>query len=215
MKKDIGIIGGAGPEAGILLAQHIIRICQEDYQCKVDADFPYVALFSFPFSDMLRNEDKQAVEKELHNLIEKECSQTVNWAIACNTLHSYLGNRQLPNHFVNMLEITGQALTVTPIVLCTTTSRKNKIHRCWFDCDYPKDQVQQEVDALIYRLIAEPATPETFQKFQTVIAQYPGRTFVLGCTEFSLLRPYVKNDKTILDPLHLTAEKLCALHFKR
>jgi len=50
---DIGIIGGAGPLAGALLFEQIIEICQKDYGCIRDFDFPSINLVSFPFSEML------------------------------------------------------------------------------------------------------------------------------------------------------------------
>lgn len=211
--KDIGIIGGAGPEAGVLLVKYVIQISQEKYSCKRDKDFPYISLFSFPFAEMLNNEQKESVFTQLKALIEKECSQTKFWAIACNTLHCYLDEVYLPNHFVNMLEETSNVLTEKPIVLCSSTSKKYQIHKCYFDCDYPDQNFQSLIDWLIDELVAKEPNLSLYEKFNSMINSFGDRQLVLGCTEFSLLCHVFPNKGNIIDPLMLTAKKLCSLHF--
>lgn len=48
-KSRAGIIGGAAPMAGLLLYKKIIEICQKEYGCKDDSDFPYIMLLIYPF----------------------------------------------------------------------------------------------------------------------------------------------------------------------
>lgn len=213
-EKDICIIGGAGPEAGILLIKHIISIAQSDYGCKRDKDFPYIALFSFPFSEMLKDHDHNVVAKELSELITKECSKSKCWAIACNTLHCYLDANELPNTFVNLLDETCQFVTSTPVVLCSTTSRQKQIHRSYFPCEYPEDSLQPAVDQLIDDLVAHSPTEEMERVFRSIINTVGGRQVVLGCTEFSLINSFIKEPIAhVIDPLLVTAKKLCKIHF--
>lgn len=56
-EKTIGIIGGAGPMASCLLNQYIVQICQNEWGCKEDRDFPSIISYSFPFSPMLSTSD--------------------------------------------------------------------------------------------------------------------------------------------------------------
>lgn len=90
MKQNkIGIIGGAGPNAGSLLFNTLIGVCQTKYNCKKDAEFPHVVLLNFPFSDML-SKDKcdETITKELQSCFDSLENYGVNIAaIACNTLH--------------------------------------------------------------------------------------------------------------------------------
>lgn len=212
MLKDIGIIGGAGPEAGVLMMNLITKISQEKYGCKRDKDFPYFALFSFPFSEMLEIDNSVAVTAELKELIQKECSKTKFWAIACNTLHCYLDPISLPNTCVNMLKETALLLQEKPIVLCSSTSRKYQIHQRYFECTYPEKAVQIEIDKLIDTLVANEPTEAIYQKFRSICKNF-NQKIVLGCTEFSLLNDFFDKNENLLDPLKITAEKLCALHF--
>ena len=208
MTKQVAIIGGAGPEAGILLNQQIVRLCQKKYECKRDRDFPYVALFSFPFSEMLESENKIKVTTELTQLIQKECSQAEIWAIACNTLHCYLKGIEKPNQFVHLIT-PGQK----PVVFCSTTSKINQIHRAYFQCDYPEFAIQKVIDHLIDEIVANKPSKETYDQFISLLENYKERQIVLGCTEFSVLNDHFKLPANVLDPLQILAEKICELHF--
>jgi aspartate racemase len=211
--KDIGIIGGAGPEAGVILAQQIIKISQEKYLCRKDGDFPYLSLFSFPFTDMLENEQKDLVAAQLKKLIQVECSQTRFWAIACNTLHCYLKHIELPNQFVNMLKETANFLLEKPIVFCSSTSKKHQIHKQFFDCDYPDVSTQLEIDRLIAKLVGSGPSLSLYHQFERLLFPHQTRQIVLGCTEFSLFNSFFDGQINIIDPLKITAERLCSLYY--
>lgn len=213
--KDIGIIAGAGPEAGVLLTKQIIRICQKKYGCKRDSDFPYIGLFSFPFAEMLnQNEDKGLITSQLEGIIQQECVRTHFWVIACNTLHCYLKGIELPHTFVNLLKETSKLVSGLPLVLCSSTSKKYQIHRQYFDCEYPKESIQQEIDELIDELVAHEPTSSESEKLNTIIASQERRQIILGCTEFSLLNHTFPLKGNVIDPMQIVAEKLCSLYFK-
>lgn len=54
--KPIGIIGGAGPMAGVALLKEVLSLSGKLYGCKKDADFPKVIFLNFPFSEMLKQD---------------------------------------------------------------------------------------------------------------------------------------------------------------
>jgi len=58
-QKTIGIVGGAGPMASCLLNQYIVEICQREFGCIDDRDFPTIINYSYPFSPMLAVNDAQ------------------------------------------------------------------------------------------------------------------------------------------------------------
>lgn len=211
--KDIVIIGGAGPAAGIVLTKQIIKICQEKYHCQRDRDFPYVSLLSFPFEEMLKTHDKKKVADQLNALIQQECTHTKLWVIACNTLHCYLDDIKIPNTFVHLMEECKKVLHQKPIVLCSSTSKYYQVHRKYFACDYPHDEMQPRLDQLIDELMAHEPTNAIYAKFKSILDTFPGRQIFLGCTEFSLLSPFFEDTNHIVDPLRIIAETLCSLHF--
>src|SRR5690242_12952717 len=107
---SVGIIGGAGPMAGALLFQKIVQMCQAQYGCKEDADFPEITLFSYPFLDMLRNvgfNERKKLQEQLQECFVRFAKMNIV-AIACNTLHEFLPAR--PVSLVHMIEEVALAI---------------------------------------------------------------------------------------------------------
>lgn len=70
MPKTIGIVGGAGPIAGVLLLERIFTLATKLYGCSRDKDFPKVILLSFPFTEMLTPEmDIRQLRNELKHCL--------------------------------------------------------------------------------------------------------------------------------------------------
>lgn len=231
MKKPrLGIIGGAGPMAGALLFQKIIRYCQENYGCKNDSDFPYILLLSYPFSDMLSlSTKKDVVETQLKECFFELIKNDIQVAvIACNTLHAFLQEMNIKIQFINMLEVTTEAIQelnlVETIVLCSTTSRKCKLHNRYFPCLYFDDQAY--LQSLINKILEGKhslADAELLsQKLNAILPNSFEKTgLVLGCTEFSVLNEQFPLHLTslskqffVLDTNQIAAERICKLIFK-
>jgi aspartate racemase len=208
--KMIGIIGGAGPFAGVKLLEQIFRFCQTNYGCSKNADFPQVLLLSFPFTEMLSVEiDPAQVKREL-----KDCLDTLKkngaevCAIACNTLHAFLDEENeglilLPD--ILAAEIKG----ASPLVLCTSTSTRYGLHKQSFSCLYPNPSDQARVDAIIDEILK--GEDETFivPKLTDLIEEQKENTIVLGCTELSLFASQLKvPGKTMIDPVEIAAQKI-------
>ena len=72
--KTVGIIGGAGPMAGVLLTKKIIRNCQRWYGRINDYDYPKVILLSYPFAEMLTPnsalQEESKVMKQLNESLD-------------------------------------------------------------------------------------------------------------------------------------------------
>jgi aspartate racemase len=221
MKKTIGIIGGAGPMAGVLLNQLIIEICQKNYKCKKDKDFPLVMLLSFPFSDMLSTKKKlKIVSKELNqalNILEKNKMDIA--AIACNTLHIFLKKTKRKYKFINMLqEIKEKVSKEKVLVFCTRTSVEAKIYNNICNAIYPKKENQKIINKIINDLNKGKMNKKTSEKLIAIALKeirynnFKIKKIILGCTEISLLNKNfgIKIKKLkIIDPLYILAEKLC------
>lgn len=235
----LGIVGGAGPMAGALLFQKIVQIAQSQYGCQTDADFPWTMLLSYPFADMLKNplceKQHQLVKEQLTACFSTFAQNGITLAaIACNTLHTFLDpsiTQGIP--LVHMIAETGSLLKQRSIshtfVLCSTTSARCQLHKAYFDCRYPDDAYQDEIQGLINTLLAGQQRREDAQKLSEQLnarlslclnKEEETVGLVLGCTEFSVFNeqfPMRLNglDERILvfDPNQIVAEKLCALIF--
>lgn len=237
IRSKIGIIGGAGPMAGVQLLQKIVQICQEKYGCKEDADFPYLVLLSYPFTDMLNNPDqeqKAQITQQLNSCLDQLLQMGIDSAaIACNTLHEFLDTTvdsklQLVNMIRKTAERVRECQLSETIVLCSTTSSQCKLHKRYFDCSYPVDKLQGEIQVLIDIVLAgcqslsdsEKLTRHLNELFiQRNSEQKVG--LILGCTELSGLNDQFPLQKcgldegfTILDPIQIVAEEVCALIFR-
>jgi aspartate racemase len=229
----IGIIGGAGPMAGALMFQKIIQICQEKYGCKQDADFPAIMLYSYPFADMLSQPwlNQEVVANQLRECILKlkQNGATVI-AIACNTLHTFLDLNEIDSlSFVHMIQATGdwikQKQVKKTFVLCTKTSAEAQLHQRYFNCSYPNELFQLNVDRLIQTIMAGKQSQEDAKTLSQQINQYVALEensigLVLGCTEFStfndqfaLERHGLSKRFSVFDPNQIVAEKICQIAF--
>lgn len=212
--RTIGIVGGAGPMAGVLLLERIFQLATNLYGCHHDADFPQLILLSFPFSDMLSSKiDEQKVRDELKSTLDqlrKNGAEVL--AIACNTLHAFLEEDpedlvHLPKGLIEDIP-TGEA----PLVLCTSASAKFGLHKRFFPCVYPSAITQRQVDQIIDQLLGGADLQETALKLLEIIGK--AQAVVLGCTELSLLNKHLsKSNKLILDPLEIAAKKILELSF--
>lgn len=217
--KIIGIVGGAGPLAGACLLERVLILSNRRYGCYRDADYPQVLLNSFPFSDMLTSgKDDVVLKAELSLSLNQLRAQGAEvLAIACNTLHNFLDAEQDREDLINLPRMLGEELCSEekPLVLCTTTSRENSMHKKFFDCCYPDSSTQIKVDEIIDRILqgAEPLPIEA--DILTLIEQSAASTVVLGCTELSLLsKKLASSSKKVIDPLDLLAQKILEKSFK-
>jgi len=220
-KKTIGIIGGAGPMAGILLAQKVMAICQQRYGCKQDSDFPKLTLVSYPFSEMLvplpTPERREAITHELTEAISS-LKEADYLAIACNTLHSFLP-KKTPKGFpklINMLEETRRVLLKQKmaLILCTSTSRQAKLHNLPCKSQYP--EAQHTLDQVIDDILRIGPSPTQREALENLIKDEADEcdAVVLGCTELSLLQEYHPVSFPgidLIDPMETVADKLCLL----
>jgi aspartate racemase len=216
--KPIGIVGGAGPSAGVIFVDQIFRLAKDLYGCHKDADFPKVFLLSFPFSDMLSLEiDHSQIKQEL-----KEClTQLRNngaevLSIACNTLHAFLDEKENLTDLVHLPQMITTAIPPTdiPFVLCTSTSLKFGIHKKFFNCTYPDLKTQHLIDRMIDQILKKNDTQSIVQELINLIQTRKENTIILGCTEFSLLTDQLfQSEKTIIDPLTIAAKKILERSF--
>lgn len=216
-RPRIGIIGGAGPMAGALLFEKIIRICQQKYRCTRDADFPYLVLMNYPFADMLTSKkNRSVIESQLEECYNFFLNNRVSVAaIACNTLHAFLPPQPKHLQIVHMIEETKNFIRQNkwenPLILCSSTSSETRLHAQFFSCRYPKPYLQKEIDVLIDKITAGHCIQEAANLLNSMCEDSPT---ILGCTELTLLHERAPlNIKNICNPDSIVAEKICKLIF--
>ncbi len=213
MKPSIGIIGGAGPLAGALLFEMIIKEFQKRYGCYLDADFPYIILHNIPFVNMLEDPDEERVRSQLEEglaLLEKNGVERV--AIACNTLHAFLPEKKWKFDFFDLRSVVNET-SDDILVLCTAISRKMGVFDHLKKKSYLKEAQESELEQLIARIKIGKVNQKESSFFSALIEQDKKKCVLLGCTELSLLHtrfPLSLPGVHIIDPLQLLAETLCS-----
>lgn len=176
--------------AGALLFEKIIEASQKN-GCKVDADFPFCFLMSYPFGPMLTSVfNAQALTEELAMCLDCLARNHVTIAaIACNTLHAFLPPIPEGIRLVHMIQETESYLKQkkwnNPLVLCSSTSAKTRLHASYFSCRYPSQALQKIVDELIDKITEGCNMGEAAEALSSLCMKEG--PLILGCTELSLL----------------------------
>lgn len=217
-KFKIGIVGGAGPTAGSFLFQKIIEICQKKYACYKDNDFPYIMLLNYPFNDMLGEDfDRSVIQNQLNECLRCfEQNDIRIAAIACNTLHSFLPPQINNFNLVHIIKETRDFLKINkwsnPLILCSTTAAKNKLHAHYFECTYANLSIQKKIDDLIDAVTAGCCLREASLKLSDLIEK--DGPVVLGCTELSVVHEaHPLQFSKVCNPSEILAQKICELTF--
>lgn len=214
----VGIIGGAGPQAGVFLLERLFNLAGKKYGCHRDFDFPKVFLISFPFSEMLcPGMDADRLKKELSDCLRQLRQNGASiLAIACNTLHAFLDEKDDLDDLIHLPRSVAEevALLDPPLVLCTSTSAQFGLHRRFFPCYYPDLQLQKEVDEIIDQILKGTDRSESLDQLKRLIQKQSAKTVVLGCTELSLFSPHLSIlGKVIIDPLEVAVGKILQKSF--
>jgi aspartate racemase len=217
--RSIGIVGGAGPLAGVCLLEQIFCLAREVYGCWKDSDFPEVTLISFPFSEMFSEQvDVPRIQGELRECLNRLRSGGASLiGIACNTLHAFLEkNEEPPSDLLQLPQLAGEAMppSAVPLVLGTSTSRRLGLYRRRFPCSYPGEDAQAEVDRIIAQILKGNEHEKMIQALRSLIQKQDANVILLGCTELSLYADQLLIcEKTMIDPLNLMARKLITKSF--
>lgn len=211
--KSIGIIGGAGPLAGVFLLERIVSLSNKTYGCCKDSDFPKIILLSFPFSEMLTPQfDPAKLQIELKACLQQLRNNGASvLAIACNTLHAFLDKEDDLNDLVHLPRSVATTIpdSEKPLIFCTSTSSRFGLHQQFFDCCYPDSETQREIDCVINQILKGVNNEIILEELRRLIRAQDAQQIVLGCTELSLFSSQLAlPNKLIIDPLEVVAKKI-------
>lgn len=228
--KTLGIIGGAGPEAGALLYSEIIRQLQKKYGFAADKDFPRIILLSYPFSDMLTPEssekNRSVLQCELQEAVDLLSKVEIDvFGIACNTLHVFMNAIDIRKmRFVSIVESAGKKLKnlycKNALFLGTTTSIVGGLYQSVSDSViYPSNKEQEFVINIINKVLENSIEERDAFNLLDLVNEMQQKTkidsVILGCTELSVLHrkyPALESLKIpIIDTIEVLAQELISL----
>ncbi len=219
--RTIGILGGMGPEATASIYLRIVRIFQQRFGARLDADFPPMLINSLPVPDVV-----ERVVDESH-LVEmlREGARTLESAgadfllMACNTVQKYLPlareATELP--WIDLMEEIGRTVVErghgTVGVLGTeATVRQQLIERACAQVGRqvltPTAEEQAEVTRAILDILSgQRDAPRA--ALRPVLAALHGRgaeAIILGCTDLPLVLSSDDAPLPLIDTLEILAE---------
>ncbi|KAA1243935.1 aspartate/glutamate racemase family protein [Aquimarina sp. RZ0] len=222
-KGKIGIITGAGPEAGIDLWQKILSHTKKYYNeaYKGDIDTPYVVVYSVPELGKVMSIETNTDEvwSHLKAALLKIDSEVDYFCIACNVLHHYslqIQEMNLKSKFVSIVNVTRDyllesntkeiALLSIPKVIELGKFSPYKYLQDDFSVETPGSE---EMDTLIRGIkIKGSENKELLNDFRLILDKIEAKVVILACTELPLLSTESIN-KVFVDPTDILAKVIC------
>ncbi len=225
--KKIGLIGGAGPEAGALLLKNIIQACQQNGAWE-DHHFPSIMLLSRQFSPMINSDNnKTNIISEIQTAVNTlDANENEVVGIACNTLHSFVQDVDFKSMlFVSIVDevinVIQKEHNYKVLFLGTKTSVNAKIYETTSSIQifYPTVQQQELIQECIIRILKNQHSSLDSLLVSTIINDchetMDFNAVILGCTELSVIHQNhaIKSTKQsiIYDPITILAHKLISV----
>jgi aspartate racemase len=222
MKKPIGIIGGMGPEASILMSQMIFEErgpveCDQDHIPFIHFSASYIPDRSAFLTKVSSNDPLPEMLKVVHSL-SPLCSVLL---LPCNTAHHWFQELQEISQIpiLHMVNTTVKVVKEHAVIISTLGSKQQGIYDCMFESqgkvlEYPPDM--EAVQSAI-TLIKAQDYAQASQRLDSVLEPYrrEGVSLVFGCTEFSVLfreNPKLFEEITVLDPMRIVVREAIKLY---
>lgn len=213
--KTIGILGGMGPEATARLYLEIIKIFQQKYGAKYDADFPEMIILNLPLPDVV--EEKGSSDKIIELLqqgvkkLEQAGADFI--AIPCNTAMTFLPQMQqvVSIPFVNVVEETVNFVKTKNFaevgIVATEMTLRSGIYSRFLGRNIIEPSLEQknQTTRIIMNILAGEKKESDKLELKEIINALQNKgaeAVILGCTEIPLL---LTSENTI-DTIKVLAE---------
>jgi len=225
----IGILGGMGPEAGVLLQNLIIR----ETPAEKDQDHLEVITYTNPHvPDRTRSLERDGGESYLKVVVESlkllEKTGPGVLVMACNTAHARITDIQaaIETPIINIVELAGREIAATngPVgILATDGTLKSGLFNPVEGSEKivtPPPDLQSEVMTVIHDIkkgMESGIVIRRLEEAATEMKQSGCEKLVLGCTELSIYYDELTDrlGNIFIDPLRLAARKLVVLAKKK
>ncbi|CAH9050759.1 hypothetical protein PSECIP111951_02136 [Pseudoalteromonas holothuriae] len=221
----IGIITGAGPDAGIDLWQKVLKhnksLYKEHYQGDLSA--PEVVVYSIPqlglAMDIKSNE--AILWQRLQEVLQRLNSQVDYVCIACNVLHYFsdkINQLKLNIEFISIVDVVENYIKKHGNVALLSISKVIEFGQYSpyapsakkYPLETPKPAAMDSLVSDIKRLGGE--HPDTVAQFDEIVAQLQSDKLILACTDLPLL-PLDKYHKEFVDASDMLAQALAEKAF--
>lgn len=215
--KKLGIIGGAGPLASVLLYETIVYTAYEE-----EGSVPEICLMNYPFSRGLTLKESEQnnplIIRQLDEVTKKlnACKVDVG-VIACNTLHMYLPIDSANFPFFSLPkiileEVSKQAHDFVLVLGTEATAQGSVYQKKDNTIIFPNSSQQKVLGNIIDKILKG----EIYQKDSLIISnmiheigkEKPIKAVILGCTELPVLHHHhqIASDYPIYDSIKLPAK---------
>ena len=221
---DIGIIGGMGPKATSTLFDIIVNYTDANS----DQDHPSVVILNNTKIPDRTNyifkggkiSPMEGIGEALDTL-SKLIKPNGTIGMVCNTAHYFYndlaGKTNL--NFINMPEYTlkyiqNSDLNQKVCVLCTQGTKKAGIYELYnpggIEISYPNERQCEEIQKIIYKIkdTANADYDALAQKLLKIIKEIGDYTFILACTELSILDKSYMRGVSFVDAMDILAMSL-------
>ncbi|AYC30264.1 aspartate/glutamate racemase family protein [Paenisporosarcina cavernae] len=220
MKKTLGIIGGVGPLATMLLGEMIVKHTKA---AKDQDHLPFVISNNTSIPDrtahILDNAKPSPVPKMVEDGKKLTAFGVDVLAIPCNTAHSFYEEiqEQLDIPVLHMIRETAKktvSLGVKRVgILATSGTIFSKVYQQAFEevgveTIIPDNDIQELVMSVIYDDVkaGKPTNRENWETIIHAMEQKGCESFILGCTELSIVREELALSEKYIDSLLVLAE---------
>jgi aspartate racemase len=227
-RRNIGIIAGSGPEAGVDLWNKVLAVNKQRFgrDFRGDLDAPHVTIISDPelglSMELERYHDR--VWERLEEDVRTLSGQVAYYAIACNTLNVFEDR-------IKALDLPGRLISFCDCVLAHI--RRHNLRRvCLFGARPVMDLGVWSAYRTLPRLVEVevlPAAADLHQliydvktygprhnglaaRFEEMLGKIESEVVLLACTELPLI-PRIRTSKQLVDVTQLVAQELVAHSF--
>lgn len=218
---DIGIIGGMGPKATSTLFDIIVNYTN----ATKDQEHPSVVILNNTKIPDRTNYIFEGGEisplggiSEALNTLSNLVKQSGAVGMVCNTAHYFYKDLYSKTNlnFINMPEYTlkyiqNSNLAKKVCVLCTKGTKKAGIYELYnpggIEVSYPNDRQCEELQNIIYSIkdTSNADYVALAQKLVQIMKQIGDYTFILACTELSILDKSYFSDISFVDAMDILA----------
>lgn len=228
-RNTIGIIAGAGPEAGIDLWQRILKANREimGQSFSGDLDAPKVIIHSIP--ELGHVIDIENHEEDVWKTLRKtivELDKSVDYfAIACNILHHYadrIKKLQLSSEFVSIVEVASEYIKENNVEDIALLSIKSVAELGFWSpykqltqyANVEKPKKPDEINLLVKDIKRlGPTDNSLVARYDDILENLSSSSVLLACTELPLITPKTSN-KELVNVSDLLAKELTRRSFK-
>lgn len=217
MKKPIGVIGGMGPEASILMSQMIF---EERGPVKCDQDhIPFIHFSASHIPDrsaFLTQASPNDPLPEMLKVVQSLSPLCSVLLLPCNTAHHWFQELQEISQIpiLHMVQTTTKVVKDKAIIISTLGSKEQGIYDQEFETqrktlEYPPNM--RAVQSAITWIKAQDYV-QASQMLDKILEPYRGGgvPLIFGCTEFSVLfreNPKLFEAITVLDPMRIVVRE--------